>query len=464
MLIKESKMNKADLFTAFQAQLNLILAPQINRDHNFHIALSGGLDSVVLLHLFSRLRAFDKKYFLCAHHINHGLSDNAAYWQLFCENLCVSLGIDFCCSTVILEKKNRISLEALAREKRYACLTGNLSDNSYLITAHHQDDQLETVLLALKRGSGSTGLQGIQKKQKLHKGYLIRPLLNFSRQQLEGYAQLFQLEWIEDESNQDQAFDRNFIRHAITPLLKKRWPGIGKAVARSANICQEQQQLLDEIASADFNLLVELSLNQQVLPIADLAALSIGRRNNLLRFWFKKNQLDYPSAKQLQALWADVALATIDAQPLLQFKGHSVRRYRSDLYLVNDSKLATRIAEKICWQGQDKIVLLEGLVELSFNVEKDNKAAENLLNLGDNAKVEICFRSQLPANVTCQPLGRRCSRSIKKLLHEYHIAPWLRDLVPFILLDGELKMAVGLWSCQSEKKASKPRYLSVSFV
>lgn len=457
-------MNKVDLLSAFQAQLNLILAPQISFDQNFHIALSGGLDSVVLLHLFARLREFDNKSILCAHHINHGLSDNAADWQLFCENLCASLAVDFCCSRVILEKKNRISLEALAREKRYACLTDNLLDNSYLITAHHQDDQLETVLLALKRGSGSTGLQGIQKKQKLQKGYLIRPLLNFSRAQLAAYAQLFQLDWVEDESNQNQAFDRNFIRQTITPLLKERWPGMGKAVARSANICQEQQQLLDEVALEDFNRLVDFVLNQPVLPIERLAALSIGRRNNLLRFWFKKNNVDYPSAKQLQTIWTDVALANIDAQPVVQFKGHSVRRYRDHLYLLNNNKMTSCIASKTLWQGQEKIALLDGLVALSFSVEKESKLAENLLNISDTAKVEICFRSQLPANLTCLPLGRTGSRSIKKLLHEYHVPPWLRDSVPFILLDGELKMAVGLWSCQSEKTAVQPRYLSVSFI
>ncbi|MFT6928027.1 MAG: tRNA(Ile)-lysidine synthase [Psychromonas sp.] len=457
-------MNKADLLTAFTAQLNSILTPQLSFDQHFHIALSGGLDSVVLLHLFSRLRASDKRTSFCAHHINHGLSENAADWQLFCQQLCTSLDVDFCCSAVILEKKNRTSLEALARDKRYACLTGGLMENSYLITAHHQDDQLETVLLALKRGSGSTGLQGIQKKQKLHKGYLIRPLLNFSRDQLAAYAQLFKLQWIEDESNQDRAFDRNFIRHGITPLLKKRWPGIGKAVARSANICQEQQQLLDEVALADFNLSVEFLLNQQVLPVENLAALSIGRRNNLLRFWFKKNNLDYPSAKQLQTLWTDVALANNDAQPVLQFKGSSVRRYRNHLYLVNDNKIAAGVDHKVEWQGQEKIVLLDGLVELSFTVEKHNNATEHLLKVSDNTKVEICFRSQLPANLTCQPLGRKGSRSIKKLLHEYHVAPWLRDLVPFILLDGELQMAVGLWSCQSPEMSAQRRYLSISFV
>ena len=121
-----------------------------------------------------------------------------------------------------------------------------------MVTAHHQDDQLETVLLALKRGAGLTGLQGIVAKQKLEKGYLIRPLLNFSREQLEEYARQFKLQWIEDESNLEQRFDRNYIRQTITPLLKARWPAIAKTVSRSALHCQAQQTLIDEVTLSDF--------------------------------------------------------------------------------------------------------------------------------------------------------------------------------------------------------------------
>jgi len=457
-------MNRHDLLDAFQTQLKLILSPQTVCEQDFHIALSGGLDSVVLLHLFARLREADKRCSVYAHHINHGLSDNASHWQIFCHNLCASLAVDFHCSNVVLVKKNRTSLEAQAREKRYACLTAGLSEHSCLITAHHLDDQLETVLLALKRGSGITGLQGIQKRQNLHNGYLIRPLLDFSRDQLEAYAQLFQLDWIEDESNQDQLFDRNFIRRSITPLLKKRWPGIAKSVARSANICQQQQQVLDEVATADFQRVAAFVLNQQTLPVDDLAVLSIGRRNNVLRFWFKKNKLDYPSAKQLQILWTDVALADNDAQPVMQFKGNSIRRYRNNLYFVEDKKIAKSAVQPTLWQGQEHISLLDGLVKLSFKAENNNQVAGQLLELSDASKVEICFRSQLPNNLTCSPVGRTGSRSIKKLLHEYHVPPWLRNLVPFILIDGELQMAVGLWCCQAEKKPARPSYLRVSFV
>ena len=457
-------MNKEDLFTAFQAQLALILSPQPINQQDFHIALSGGLDSVVLLHLFSRLRAVDSKCTISAHHINHGLSENALYWQQFCQNLCASSAITFHCSKVHLVKKTRTSLEALAREKRYACLTGNLSANSFLITAHHQDDQLETVLLALKRGSGTTGLQGIQKKQKRQKGYLIRPLLDFSREQLEAYAALFQLNWIEDESNQDILFDRNFIRHSITPLLKQRWPGIAKSVARSATIFQEQQQVLDELAAADFKQIVELLLNQQVLPVNKLASLSPGRRNNLLRLWFKQNNLAYPSAIQLQTLWTDVALANKDAQPILQFKEKVIRRYRQHLYLVDDKKIPQSPTQVVKWRGQQKISLLDGLVELSFRVDNDQKVAAELADLAASASIEICFRDYLPADLKCLPAGRTGSRSIKKLLHEYHVPPWLRDLVPFIVIDGEVKIAVGLWYCQTDNKTTEADCLRVSFV
>jgi tRNA(Ile)-lysidine synthase len=320
-------MKKNDLFAGFVKKLNSLISPLALSDIDFNIALSGGLDSVVLLHLFARLREIAPNIMISAHHINHGLSHNSAIWNDFCRQYCVSLAVDFNSSSVHLQKKNRTSLEALAREKRYACLTQGLSANSYLVTAHHQDDQLETVLLALKRGAGSTGLQGIIGKQQLECGYLIRPLLNFSRRQLEEYAQFFNLQWIDDESNEDQVFDRNYIRHTISPLLKARWPAIAKTVARSAAICQEQQTLLDEVAQLDFERCVFHTLNQHVLIIKELKMLSVARRNNLLRYWFKENNLIYPSSKQLLSVWTDMVLAGENASPKMDFAGVSLRRY-----------------------------------------------------------------------------------------------------------------------------------------
>ncbi|MCG6199683.1 tRNA lysidine(34) synthetase TilS [Psychromonas antarctica] len=453
-------MQKQDLLDSFGKQLELLSVPPAA---NFHIALSGGLDSVVLLHLFARLRERGANLTLNAHHIHHGLSENGDCWMDFCAALCVTLKIDFTCSKVHLNRQTRTSLEALAREKRYHCLTQSLSENSYLVTAHHQDDQLETLLLALKRGAGNTGLQGIHHQQKLKLGYLIRPLLNFSRAQLADYATCFELHWIEDESNHDQLFDRNFIRHSITPLLKNRWPGIAKSVARTATICQEQQQILDEIAAQDFSASVFYFLNQQALKFEQLKQLSTGRRNNLLRFWFKDNCLDYPSAAQLHVIWTDVVLATDDALPVMQFKGYSIRRYRKHLYLLKDLDIAVNRGESVTWQGEQQISLADGRVKLLFIQDADNHNRSDIFKYQENAKIEICFRQHLPAQLTCQPIGRNGSRSLKKLLHEYHVPPWLRDLIPFIVIDGELRAAIGLWQCQTSRSEIGVHNLSIVF-
>lgn len=422
-------MKNNDLFDSFQTQLAL-LAPE---NASFSIALSGGLDSIVLLHLFSRLKNNE----VIAHHVHHGLSENADSWALFCQKIANQLNLECAVTNVVLDKKNRTSLEALARDKRYEALKVDLTENSYLVTAHHQDDQLETVLLALKRGAGLTGLQGIVAKQTLNTGYLIRPLLDCSREQLEAYAAAFELTWIEDESNDDQCFDRNFIRHRITPLLKERWPSITKTVARSASHCHNQQLLINEITEADFRCCV---LPNQALNIEVLGALSETRINNVLRYWFKQSSLNYPSTKQLMAIWQSIALAKIDAEPQLLLQGKAVCRYQSALYLIDCNQKINEL-KKMVWQGEKQLVLGAGLITLKFDV------SDHFLN--ESHCVEICFRKDLPADLKCQPVGRNKSRSIKKLLHEYQVPPWLRDSVVFVLIDGCVVEAVGKWKCET---------------
>ncbi|WP_022941193.1 tRNA lysidine(34) synthetase TilS [Psychromonas hadalis] len=421
-------MHNSDLFIAFKSQLEKLTS----EGAVFKIALSGGLDSVVLLHLFSRL----ENRCITAHHIDHGLSDNAHSWTQFCEKLCHSLSVPFVVTKVILDKKNRTSLEALAREKRYVALKEGLTNKCYLVTAHHQDDQLETVLLALKRGAGLTGLQGIVAKQSLSVGYLIRPLLNFSREQLESYALQFKLTWIEDESNADQRFDRNFIRHTITPLLKKRWPAIAKTVARSASHCQSQMQLINEITETDLQTCLS---DKQQLKIERLKVLTETRRNNVLRGWFKNAEFNYPSTKQLTAIWADIAFAQTDAMPKIVLAEVIVCRYRGTLHFVDKNSLVAE-TKKVVWQGEKQLTLCTGELTLTFDVQSEF--------IKELHHVEICFRNQFSSDLKCQPIGRDKSRSIKKLLHEHHVPPWFRDRVPFVFIDGLLLEAVGLWRCE----------------
>lgn len=429
--MKNAKMKNNDLLSLFKAHLNEL----VTEDAQFTIALSGGLDSIVLLHLFSRLKA----QVVTAHHIHHGLSKNADNWVSFCKRQCDDLNIPLTINHVVLDKKNRTSLEALAREARYFALQKGFNGDNYLVTAHHQDDQLETILLALKRGAGLTGLQGIVAKQKLRRGYLIRPLLDFSREQLEGYAQYFNLVWIEDESNSDQTFDRNFIRHSITPLLKKRWPAIAKTVSRSAAHCQAQQVIIDGLTKADFSDCVSKKL---ALDIAILKPLSKARRDNVLRYWFKTSGLNYPSTQQLAAIWDNVALAQADASPCIALQMRAIHRYRGQLYLIDEKKFNTNNQEFI-WQGEEQLEMCSGQLTLKFNVSK------SFLEVKPKHIVEICFREHLSESFKCQPIGRDKSRSVKKLLHEYHVPPWQRNSVPFIFVDSVLVEAVGVWRCDT---------------
>jgi len=420
-------MQSQDLIDEFQS----VLAGLATDDARFKVALSGGLDSVVLLHLFSRLPKTD----VTAHHVHHGLSEHAGQWVQFCTQLSDSLALPLSVSYVELDKASRTSLEALARDKRYEALKVGFSEHSYLVTAHHQDDQLETVLLALKRGAGLTGLQGIVAKQALKTGFLIRPLLNFSREQLEQYAEQFSLTWIEDESNCDQQFDRNFIRHSITPLLKARWPSITKTVARSAHHCQSQQEIIDELSRSDFRL---CQLSECALKIASLTALTETRRNNVLRHWFKCASLQYPSTKQLHIIWQDIVLAKSDAMPQVVLQGRSIRRYQGAIYLVEDNKpIAT--PHLIEWQDESQMQINTGGLIIQL------EARETFLN--QQHRVEICFRKQLAEGIQCQPVERAKSRRIKKLLHEYGVPPWLRDHIPFVLINGEVVEAIGIFRC-----------------
>ncbi|MCK5818068.1 MAG: tRNA lysidine(34) synthetase TilS [Psychromonas sp.] len=452
--------NETDLFTQFRLVLCELTKTKWTVESNVHIALSGGLDSIVLLHLFIRLRHEHKNIHLLAHHVHHGLSKNADQWLAFCKKTCITSKVKFAYSKIIVKKTSGVNLEADAREKRYECLKSNLEKdlsqnrNAYLVTAHHQDDQLETVLLALKRGSGVAGLQGILGAQKMPTYSLLRPFLCFSRVQLKNYAHLFSLLWIEDESNEDQHFDRNFIRETITPLLKNRWPSIAKTVSRSANLMQEQYLLLAELAQQDLSYVLMIEKERSVINIKKLATQSFIRQKNTLRYWFKLHDLQYPSFKQLDVIFNELIYAAEQTMPSIKFLNFMLRRYGDNLYITDLNKVSTP-KRPILWAGEASL-LISGLTK-KLQFEYSDKQG---IIVDENSTIEICFRKHLPKNLTCTPNGRNRSRCIKKLLHEYSVPPWERDFVPFIFVDGILKQAVGSWYCDNvgdEKKVKKTR-------
>ena len=442
------------LFSLFQG----VLQPLCSRPQQIVLAYSGGLDSHVLLHLLARYKQQYPQHQYLAVHVHHGLSANADAWLTHCQQTAQALDIAFVAERVSLQLGNRTSLEAIARSARYDAIAKHLRADSLLLLGQHLDDQFETFLLQLKRGAGIKGLSAMAQVMPfaLRPGcQLCRPLLTQSQQSLVDYAEAAGLHWVEDESNQDQGYERNFLRHDIIPRLKQRWPQIASAVHRSAELCAEQQQLADEVAALDFaGAQSRLDMGGRGLKITKLASLSKIRRNNLLRFWLAQQQLTMPSRQHLALLWQEVVNASVDANPQLSWQGGQFRRFQDVLY--NVPVFADLKHQIIALSPQlQQIELPDGIGRL--DIEWDDAhihltASDTKISVAPpraGQRVTIRFRGQ----GKCQPLGRRGSRSIKKLYQEYQVAPWLRDRIPLLHYDDEVVCAIGLWVCQGYQLA-----------
>lgn len=444
------------LLPTFQAALQQLTA----RPQQIVLAYSGGLDSHVLLHLLARYKQLFPQHTYLAVHVHHGLSANADSWVEHCARTAKALGIDFVAERVSFTVTNRDSLEAKARSARYLAIAQHLKAESVLLLGQHLDDQLETFLLQLKRGAGIKGLSAMAQQMpfSLAPGCQIcRPLLDQSQQTLVDYALKNQLSWVEDESNADQSYDRNFLRHDIIPRLKQRWPQIASAVHRSAELCAEQQELADEIAQID---LIAAQHSMHGLKIPPLRKLSKIRRNNVIRFWLAQQELPMPSRHHLAKLWQEVVNAGEDANPQLGWQAGQFRRYQDVLYNVEQHAELKDEIISIAEISPQLISLPDNVGSLRLQLQgSDNTTTLNLHGAdGINSTDSTTFCVQLPAahqRVTirfrgvgkCQPVGRHGSRSIKKLYQEYQVAPWLRDRIPLVYYDDELICAVGLWVC-----------------
>ena len=245
------------------------------------IGFSGGLDSTVLLHALAQL---DLPVQLRALYINHQLSPNADFWQSQCADFCARHAIPFQAENVRVENTGR-GIEDAARAARYSVFEKNLARGDVLFTAHHANDQAETLLLRLMRGTGPRGLAAMAMQRSLGDGVLVRPLLNFSRADLEAYARANQLRWVDDESNLDDDYDRNFLRNQVMPLLHNRWPEFKRKWQQTADLCAQQETIIEEVARDDLNRAAPLAARVgQSIDLGALLALSPARQQNLLRY------------------------------------------------------------------------------------------------------------------------------------------------------------------------------------
>lgn len=397
----------------------------------FLVAFSGGLDSTVLLHQMVCWRRENPSVTLRAIHIHHGLSQHADAWVAHCHQQCLAWNVPLDVVRVTLAQDG-LGIEAQARQARYKAFGEALQDGEALVTAQHLDDQCETFLLALKRGSGPAGLSAMPACMPFASGHLLRPLLNASRASLLAWAQAHQLSWIEDESNQDDAYDRNFLRLRVVPLLSERWPHFAQATARSAALCAEQEQLLDELLADE---LASLMTAQGALNLPPMLTMSAPRRAALLRRWLALHHAAMPSRDMLARIWLEVVEAREDAAPCLRHGDHEIRRYQQQLWWVKTSV-----------SPGDKTFLWPDIAQCLNLPVGDVRLASggDIRPPHENETVTIRFK----APGTLHIVGRNGGRKLKKIWQELGVPPWLRDTTPLLFYNDVLMAAAGRFVTQ----------------
>lgn len=393
------------------------------------VGFSGGLDSTVLLHALASHSLLHKK--IVAVHINHGISPHAFVWQTHCEQFCHRLGTDFIVEAVQFDRSANI--EERARIARYAVFSSLLTEQDCLILGHHQDDQAETVLLQLFRGAGIDGLAAMSESGYLGLSTLARPLLPYSRAQLEEYAALHQLVWIEDESNQDTAYARNYLRQNIIPLLVEKWPGVVGNIARTARHCQHAKSNLEALAVSDISSeqAMREAMPTNALFIEPLLRLNYERRVNILRVWLRNNKVRLPSTITFQRLIHEMIDARVDAVPEIRWGEVLVRRYQKYLFVESQKTISLPLSTE--WLDFPSPLIIEktGII---LSAQKTKQG----LVIPQGAKIFIRFRQGGE-----EFFWRGQTKQLKKLLQEWRIPPWLREYTPLLYLDETLAAVIG---------------------
>ena len=392
----------------------------------FYIAYSGGMDSSVLLHAMSEAKAL-ADIDIHALHVNHGMSVNAEKWGKHCEKTCKELGVDFNHLKITTKCRRGESRESWARKLRYQLLIEEIDGKGVLMTAHHREDQAETLLLQLFRGAGVRGLAGMPPVFRREDIWHVRPLLDISQQQIQDYAQKYKLEWIEDDSNLDLSYDRNFFRQKISPQLLQRWPGFSKTLARVSAHQAEAGTLLDEVASKDLDLCVgecEDSLN-----LAQVSGLSSARQANLIRYWLRQLKFTVPSTVKIEEILKNLLPAKKDAIPVVSWTGCDIRRYKTQLYACKPLEDHDPSSE-LTWNMNSMCEVGDGQLsaELEPGVGIKNKLCPDGL-------IQVRYR-QGGEKIQLTPLGQR--KDLKNIFQEKGIPPWLRDRIPLLFVGGSL--------------------------
>jgi tRNA(Ile)-lysidine synthase len=409
-----------------------VLAPAIFPGAHLALGLSGGVDSVALLSILLEL-APALKVSLRAVHVNHGISPNAARWAEFCTGLCARSGIALQLETVDIGPYRNLGLEGAARRARHEVFAR--ADADFIVLAQHRDDQAETLLLRLLRGAGARGLAAMSPLQSLAgaRARLLRPLLGVSRAEIENYARLRGLEWVEDESNADTMRRRNFLRHHVLPLLEGQFPAARATIARAAAHLAEARGMLDEMARTDF----ERCSGPDGVDTRDLLQLGDARAKNLLRYWCETRGIEPLSAARIRELLRQLRESRAEARIGIAVRGWKFLRYRDKLALQPAGEPVKADLREV-WEGANALPLLQLGGVLKFKPEEGRGLSLAQLHA---APVTVRLRR---GGERLRLDRHRPRRTLKNLFQEHGVPPWRRNCLPLVFCGEELVSVPGI--------------------
>ncbi len=396
------------------------------RAKRYWVGFSGGLDSSVLLHL-AATAAPDLP--IASVHINHGLQPSAEHWAAHCEDTASALSIPHREFSVEVSTSGGQSVEDAAREARYKVFDELVQQDEVLLLAHHLDDQRETILMRMLRGAGSLGLQGMPSRRNVGQGLLLRPLLDLPRESLVQYCKSQSLATIEDQSNQDLRFDRNFVRHRLLPVVSDRWSL--DALDRVGRHARDARVLAAELAGIDWG---HVEGTDGLVDVERLGQLSRARQINVLRYWIETEGFTLPSEAVINTVIDTMILARVDGQPVVSWGTAEFRRYQGRLLLVPKSSMPC--AKVRSWESHVQSLDLAEVGRLGL-------AKGGPLDLKKLVwPLTIDFRKG-GEKIRPSPTGRE--RALKKLLQEQGVFPWVRGRIPLIYSENRLVAVADLW-------------------
>lgn len=402
---------------------------------NVIVAYSGGVDSHVLIHVCSILQKEHPSLDFLSVYIDHGIHEDSCRWREHCERVSQTLGVPFKSTIVNGNDLNGDGPEQAARHARYDALASYVDASTVLLTAQHQDDQAETFMLQLLRGSGLKGLASMPKVSDFAGGLIARPFLEFDKQAVLDYAHINKLVWIEDPSNLDESLNRNFLRQQVIPLLKQRWPSFSGTTSRSAQHCAEASDLLSAMASSHLP-----DSNVDVLPFSSISSLSDELQRAVLREWLSLAAKRLPSKKVLERIQSFIDLGA-ESSALVEWGDCQVRTFCGHFVLLNKGVDYSRYGA-FEWSSEEQ-ALPEGLGSLTLKKSVGRGVKQALWN---QSQVSIRSRS---GGELIKLLGRDGRKQLKKLYYESKVFPWVRDVIPLVYLGDELVAVADMWLAES---------------